>query len=108
MTDPDRELLDRRRQTEVLDELHAVRIVLGEIKAEVSATAGRVARVEAEVSNHHSMLYGSATDLDGDGGVVGMLREVRRAQKITIGLLTGVAVPAALTVFATYLPRVFG
>jgi hypothetical protein len=103
-----REIWDRRREDGLMDELHLLRDVLEDVRTEVKLTNGRVARVESQVSNHHTMLYGSATDLNGDAGIVGMLRQLRKGQQVTIAILTSVAVPAALTVIATYLPRMFG
>lgn len=106
--DDARHAWDRRQQGDVLDELKLLRTVLEDVRSEVQLTNGRVSTLEKMVGAHHSMLYGNPTDLNGDAGVVGMLRQLRKGQQATIAILSAVAVPAALTVLATYLPMLFG
>lgn len=106
MTIPEspRETWDRRSQIDVAERLSRIEDILGSVDTQAKLTNGRLSRAETELSSQRLMLYGSTTDLHGDGGVVGMLRQLRKGQTVTIGLLTAVAIPAALTVLATYLP----
>lgn len=102
-----RESWDRRAQIDVAERLGRIEEVLRGVESEARMHNGRMKRMEAEVERHHHILYGSATELDDGGGIVGMLRQLRKGQQVTIAILASVAVPAALTVFATYLPRLF-
>lgn len=99
-----REVWDRRRRDALTDDVHEIREILEDVRTQVRIVNGRVSRAEDTIQQHGQILYGSATDLSGDSGIVGMLRQLKRGQQVTIWLLTGVAVPAALTVLGTYLP----
>lgn len=79
--DPHREVCDRLTGIEeTLTAIHEGRRDQGK----------RLRYLEEKVDDHTTILYGSRTALDDTGGVVGMLRQLRTLQRITLSVLVPV------------------
>lgn len=75
---------------EVCDRLTGIEQALTSIDEGSREQSKRLRYLEDKVDDHTAILYGSRTALDDNGGVVGMLRQLRTLQRITLSVLVPV------------------
>lgn len=93
---------DRPTQIDVAARLGRIEAVLRTVQSQVEVQNDRVGDTERHLSRHHEILFGSSTELNDTGGIVGMLRQMRQMQRLTVAALGAVVLPAALTLLAGY------
>lgn len=68
---------------------------LADIESKVDEVLDRQAYTNGQVRKHDAVLFGSEPGLTGDGGLVGVLRSIRRDQRIIGAVLAAMVGPMA-------------